>query len=120
MQGGDLWKRQIVEAISTCLAFVIVLSPNSIQSNNVRKELDLADSNGRRVIPVMISKTDIPSVMQYQLAGLQIIDLSDSREKGLTLIIQSLNRDKTPETSLTFSPEKIPPSPQPISATGTI
>jgi formylglycine-generating enzyme required for sulfatase activity len=113
MQGGDLWRRQIVDAISTCLAFVIVLSPNSIQSNNVRKELALAEGKGRRIIPVMIIKTGIPAEMEYQLAGVQIIDLSNNWETGLNRLIESLGKQKASAPSPIFSPSKISQSPQP-------
>jgi hypothetical protein len=94
LQGGDLWRRQIVEAIASCSAFVIILSPDSVRSNNTRKELDIAEGKNRRIIPVMISKINIPSEMEYQLAGVQVIDLSSNLEAGLDRLIESLGVNK--------------------------
>lgn len=41
-RGGDLWRKQIVQAIEASERVVIVLSKNSIASDNVRRELDVA------------------------------------------------------------------------------
>lgn len=116
VQGGDLWRRQIVEGISSCLAFVIVLSPNSVQSNNVRKELDIAEGKGRKIYPVMISTVSIPSEMEYQLAGVQIVDLVTNMENGLNRLVESLSIAKTPKPSMS-RPVK---SKQSKTSTGTI
>ena len=121
MQGGDLWRRQIVEAIANCSAFVIVLSPNSVQSNNARKELDIAEGKSRRIIPLMISKISIPAEMEYQLAGVQIIDLSSNLEAGLNRLIESLGVKKTaPAVGSSSAPSKPVQVPQACPATGTI
>ena len=121
MQGGDLWRRQIVEAIANCSAFVIILSPNSVQSNNARKELDIAEEKSRRIIPVMISKISIPAEMEYQLVGVQIIDLSSNLEAGLNRLIESLGVKKAvPPVVSSSAPAKPVQVPQASHATGTI
>jgi hypothetical protein len=74
ISGGQLWREKIVDAISTCQLFLIVLSPHSVKSNNVRKELDLADKKNKPIIPIVIGATEIPPSMEYQLAGIQWID----------------------------------------------
>lgn len=35
--GGDLWKRRIVEAIDGADAFLVLLSPHSVASDNVQR-----------------------------------------------------------------------------------
>jgi hypothetical protein len=51
--GGERWRAQIVEAIRSCDAFLIILSPQSVASDNIAKELALAEKNKRRIIPVV-------------------------------------------------------------------
>jgi hypothetical protein len=42
------------------------------------KELSIAESRKRRIIPVVFEQCEIPPEMEYQLAGLQWVDFSES------------------------------------------
>ena len=75
IKAGNTWRVQIVQAIDTCHAFVLMLSPNSAASDNVRKEIDLSQDSGRTIFAVMLEPTKIPAEIRYQLAGLQFIDV---------------------------------------------
>ena len=92
IQGGDQWRRQIVSAIETSDVFILVLSPNSIKSKNVRKELDLAEETDIQIIPIEIKPTNIPTEMKYQLVGLQRIDFSSSFDKGYEALLSAIER----------------------------
>jgi TIR domain len=75
IKAGNTWRVQIVQAIDTCNAFVLMLSPNSAASDNVRKEIDLSQDSGRTIFAVMLEPTKLPAEIRYQLAGLQFIDV---------------------------------------------
>src|SRR5215207_4762260 len=75
IKAGNTWRVQIVEAIDTCAAFVLMLSPNSTASDNVRKEIDLSQDAGRTIFAVMLAPVKLPAEIRYQLAGLQFIDV---------------------------------------------
>jgi hypothetical protein len=76
IKAGKTWRAQIVQAIDTCDAFVLMLSSHSTISENVRKEIDLAEDANRTVFILKLdSVTKIPTEMRYQLVGLQYIDL---------------------------------------------
>jgi hypothetical protein len=75
IKAGNSWRVQIVQAIDTCHAFVLMLSPNSAASDNVRKEIDLSQDSGRTIFAVMLEPTKLPAEIRYQLAGLQFIDV---------------------------------------------
>jgi len=75
IKAGNTWRVQIVQAIDTCPAFVLMLSPNSAASDNVRKEIDLSQDSGRTIFAVMLEPTKLPAEIRYQLAGLQFIDV---------------------------------------------
>lgn len=76
IHAGNSWRLQIVEAIDICDVFVLALSPNSAASENVRKEIDLAQDSRRVVIPILLEPVTLPAAIRYQLAGLQFIDVS--------------------------------------------
>ncbi len=75
IRAGNSWRLQIVEAIDTCDVFVLALSPNSAASDNVRKEIDLAQDSGRVIVPIVLDAVKIPAAIRYQLAGLQFVDV---------------------------------------------
>lgn len=72
---GNSWRVQIVEAIDTCEAFVLMLSANSAASTNVHKEVILAQDSGRPTYVVMLEVVRLPPAIRYQLAGLQFINV---------------------------------------------
>ena len=74
IRGGELWRETIVKAIDTAYAFVLMLSPNSVASENVRKEVDLAEGANRHLLPVMLASVELPAKLRYQLAGIQWIE----------------------------------------------
>ncbi|MEI8134136.1 MAG: TIR domain-containing protein [bacterium] len=75
--GAEQWATEIVEGIRACNTFLILLSPNSIESENVLRELSLASEKRKRVLPVDIEQVILPSSFEYPLAGLQRVAISD-------------------------------------------
>ncbi len=94
IQAGNSWRLQIVEAIDACTLFVLALSPNSAISDNVRKEIDLAQDSGRVIVPIMLEPVKIPSAIRYQLAGLQFLDVSViGFEKAMEQLLELARRE---------------------------
>jgi hypothetical protein len=91
IEGGTAWRAAISDAIRQCRAFLIVLSPNSTRSKNVSRELSLAESHDRMIIPIIYQDCDIPSGMEYQLAELQWINLNNlTYEVALDRLVRAL------------------------------
>src|SRR5215216_1753941 len=67
IHGGDLWREAIVEAVDNAYAFVLMLSPSSAASDNVRKEVDLAEGAGKALLPTLLAQTQLPARLRYQL-----------------------------------------------------
>ncbi|MEB3317636.1 MAG: toll/interleukin-1 receptor domain-containing protein [Cyanobacteriota bacterium] len=88
---GQFWREEIVQAIAACDYFVILLSTRSIRSENVVKELSLAEGSSKRILPVMIEQVDIPDTMKYQLAGLQFVVVdSEQVDQGIAALLAAL------------------------------
>ena len=94
IEAGDNWRVQIVRAIRTCPAFVLMLSPSSAASDNVRKEIDLSQGSERPIFAVMLQKVQpIPDEISYQLAGLQFIDVEKiGLDEAVDQLIATLKR----------------------------
>ena len=71
---ADHWRTSIAKGIRGCKVFILVLSPDAVESTNIRKEVDLAERHGKTIIPLMWRKTEIPEAFEYALAGIQWID----------------------------------------------
>jgi adenylate cyclase len=65
------WSKEIVQAINECKAFVVLLSPNSIVSNNVIKEVSLASEKRKKILPLDLEPVQLTEDFEYQLAGIQ-------------------------------------------------
>lgn len=51
--GGEVWPERLEKAIEDCEIFVPILSPDFLTSRWGRKECHLAESLGRRIVPLM-------------------------------------------------------------------
>ena len=92
IRGGQQWNETIVRAIKEAQALVLLLSPNSARSDNVRREIDLAVEARKRIIPIELQVTTIPENLQYQLAGVQILQIWRNPRGGLPLVLAALKQ----------------------------
>ena len=60
LDGGTRWGREIQGAIQRCQVFVVVLSPNSVDSEWVEKEFMYANSLKRKIIPLLYQPCETP------------------------------------------------------------
>ncbi len=93
IDGGNIWREEIVHAIRDARVFVIFLSHNSVKSDYVHRELAVAGHEGIRIIPVMLVNIEIPDSMKFQLAREQKIFLYPYVDLGVEKIIQALLTD---------------------------
>ncbi len=96
IDGGAHWRESIVAAIKGADAFVLMLTAASVQSDNVRRELDIAQDAAARLLPVQFGPADIPDTLSYQLAGIQIIDMSQDRADGFRRLLAGLGAPERP------------------------
>ncbi len=97
---GKLWQEAIAEGISNCKVFLLSISPDSMVSDPVRREITLAHSEHKDILPLMWRKTDFPNVNKYQLAGLQYINFEETASdenfnKVITAIKKMLGQEAT-------------------------
>jgi hypothetical protein len=76
IRGGEAWRRSIVHGIRSADLVVLLLSEASSTSANVQRELDIADEEHRPVVPVLIEPAVMSDEMKYNLAGIQLLDVT--------------------------------------------
>ncbi len=80
---GANFKEMIVKAISTSEIVLFLSSENSNKSDNVAKEISIADKYGKVIIPVRLDTSPMNPKMDYDLAGIDFVELFSFEEKSL-------------------------------------
>ncbi len=81
---GENFKEVIVNAISSAEIILFLSSVNSNSSSNVAKEIGLADKYDKVIIPVRLDATPMNPKIDYDLAGIDFVDLFTFDEKSVT------------------------------------
>ena len=92
IEGGDLWREQIVAALRTAQVMVVLISEASATSRPVRTELTLASEYDLRIVPVLLEPVEIPESWAFQLAGIHLVDLDQGE---LTDVVDAVGRIET-------------------------
>ena len=73
IHSGENWSQKIVQQLEGCSAFVVFMSPNSLNSRNVSSEISIAFSNEKiKLIPIWITPPcEIPGNVKYCLSFTQ-------------------------------------------------
>ena len=74
LKGGDDWVRFIPAAIESSHFFVVLLSPDSIQSEWVSKEYSYALRLRKKIVPSMIKQCDVP----FALNTINYVDFANN------------------------------------------
>jgi adenylate cyclase len=65
------WSGEISKAITDCKALIVLLSPSSVDSKNVTREVALAFERNKKILPIDIEPVALPDDFAYHLAGIQ-------------------------------------------------
>jgi hypothetical protein len=87
LRGGDDWLRVIPSAIESSEYFIVVLSPNATVSDWVKKEYTQALSSGKKIIPLMLTRSSVP----FALNTINYVDFtSDDYAANLQSLLNAL------------------------------
>ncbi len=95
IEGAHEWRKEIQQALEQTNTFVFVITPNSVDSEECRKEADYASHCKKRIIPII--HQDIsdfrqlhPALEQHQCINFRAID---DFEKSFQKLIQAIKTD---------------------------
>lgn len=83
---SEHWDRAIERAVHECRGLVVILSPRSVESDNVADEISFAIDHKKPVLPVMIERCRLP----LRITRMQVIDATASYERALEQCIDVL------------------------------
>ncbi|MBB5868692.1 YVTN family beta-propeller protein [Allocatelliglobosispora scoriae] len=102
---GHRWSRVIQQRIEGCSAFIVVMTPQADQSEWVERELTLAESLGKPVLPMLLAGRPF-----FRLGNRQFEDVTDTALPGSAFLatVRSL-AGVTPPAPLTVLGAAEPP-----------
>jgi eukaryotic-like serine/threonine-protein kinase len=71
IEHGEQWFNQINDAIKTCAAFVVVMSPDAEASEWVQKEVLLAKRYQKPIFPMLLRGDEFPLLIDIQFANVK-------------------------------------------------
>lgn len=87
--GTPAWEDAIEKAINSAFAVVVVLSPDSKNSEWVRREITYADQFNKRVFPVLVKGSEEES-LPLRLVTRQFVDLRKDEGAGLKALVDAI------------------------------
>lgn len=121
IEGAAFWRGEIVQAIERSRVVLFFASRASCASDNISKELALANEDRKPILPVFLDDATLPSDLRYQLAGLQRIawhqDQSVAYAQTLLALRRLLNLRSRETSSTTSSANRVTRIPSPARRT---
>ena len=65
--GAGLWETQVRQNVAGSDAVLVILTPDSVKSAQVRKEWELARATNKIIIPILLKECEVPPELKtYQ------------------------------------------------------
>lgn len=90
IRGGQYWHDEVGDALERCDWFVILLSPHSIKSVWVRRELMFAleeDRYNKTIVPIVIHVCNHRQ-LSWTLSSRQLVDFTEDFEAGCRALLR--------------------------------
>ena len=87
--GSPAWEREIERSIRGAEGIIVLLSPDSNNSEWVRREISFAEQNEKRIFPVLISSDEDDSI-PLRLSDHQRVDLHSNFQIGIEELANAL------------------------------
>jgi len=88
--GTPIWEEEIEKAIKIAKVVIVVMSPDSKNSEWVRREISLADQYRKYILPILVHG-DEESSITLRLVTRQYVDMRDNEEAGLNSLYSALS-----------------------------
>jgi hypothetical protein len=94
---GARWDDEVERALGECTIFLIILTPASVSSENVKDEIGYAIDNGKRIMPVLLKECAIPlRLRRFQYVDFTRIEFPEGVNRAKQLLETLLDERSTP------------------------
>jgi hypothetical protein len=92
LTGGVDWPTELMKAIDECSGFLLLISPNSMESEEVEREVKAAVGRKKIIIPIVLAEAKYRAGIAYYLETTQRVSISDTNE--IIRAIESLSENE--------------------------
>jgi serine/threonine protein kinase len=78
IEHGDQWFNQIHEAVKTCAAFLVIMTPDAEQSEWVQKEILLAKRYKKPIFPLLLDGDEFALLIDIQFADVRANEMPNT------------------------------------------
>lgn len=93
IHGGKDFSGEIQKALTDCSAFVLVLTKNSQESGWVRKEVAVAETKKKRILPFALDNVPLNDSFSFFLSDVQMYDATEKPEKEIENLIRDIKEE---------------------------
>jgi uncharacterized protein YegL len=106
---GARWDDEVQKALADCGIFVVILTPEAIESENVKDEIGYAIDSRKRILPVLLKPCNIPfRLRRFHYVDFTMLDFDVGIETAEKLLTGLINQPTVPRP-----PDIEPPKPKP-------
>ena len=94
---GARWDDEVEKALRECNIFMIILTPASIGSENVKDEIGYAIDRGKRILPVLLEECDVPlRLRRFQYVDFTTKSFGEGFESAKELLSELIDEESIP------------------------
>lgn len=94
---GSRWDDELEKALRECPVFMVILTPASIASENVKDEIGYAIDHGKRILPVLLEDCDVPlRLRRFQYVDFTTKGYEDGIQSAMELLGNLVMEDSVP------------------------
>ena len=97
MIGRDSWAGELLHEIDRCSAFVVLVSPATLESKHVHRELTLAVEHDKDVIPVLLEPVTLDGPLEYLLSTRHWVEADrEAPQAAVDAIVRRITSEEAP------------------------
>jgi len=84
---GARWDDQVEKSLRECEVFLIILTPASVSSDNVKDEIGYAIDHGKRIMPILLENCDVPlRLRRFQYVDFTNVEFNEGIKRAKRLL----------------------------------
>jgi hypothetical protein len=90
IEPGNEWPEEVGRALTACQLFLVFMSPEAMESRNVRNEINMAAAENKAIMVVFLQPADLSEGMKLQIGTVQFLNRWELGEAEFTAKLESV------------------------------
>ena len=74
IEPGNEWPEEVGRALTGCSLFIVFMSPQAMESRNVRNEINFASGDNKSIMVINLQPVELSEGMKLQIGTVQFIN----------------------------------------------